>query len=145
MDILSELREVYKQEWWHTVRISDEELDKYHTKLINQGNIIYIRDKHLIAYLEYWRITEAQLKEILQDETWSAYLNDVTIGDISYVANIWIHPDYRRNKLIDRGLKRIYIDRSKDCQKYVWQRNRIGKPMKLFTYGGNNGERKINN
>ena len=140
MDILAELREVYKQEWWHTVKIPDKELDKYHSKLLKQGNIFYIDRYTLVAYIEYWRITDGQLDEILINNSWSAYHNNITDGNISFVANIWIHPDYRGNKLIDNALKYMYIERSKGCKKLVWKRNRRGKPMKLFTYGGNDGK-----
>jgi len=131
---VKDLQNAYKEEWWHTSRISDEELDKYNDKLLKSDNIIFLYEQGLIAYLEYWRITEKQLKEIMSNENWSAYNNNITDGNICFVANIWIDDYYRGNKEIDKTLKDMFLEKNKHCEKFIWKRNRLGKKMKLFTH-----------
>lgn len=144
MDILSELRRVYKEEWWHRNRISDEELDLYHSRLISQDNLIYIWDNGLAAYIEFWKVNKNQMKEIIGNNRWSPIDNNVTSGDMAYVANIWVSPEYRGNKKFKVSLKNLFFHKA-NTKKLVWERNRLNQSLKLFTYGGNNGQRKNHN
>jgi len=134
MDILSELRKVYNQEWWHTVKLDREELDKYHAKMINKGNLLYVWDNGLVAYIEYWRINKEQLDQILVDDKWSAFNENTTTGDICYVANIWISPKYRGDRMLDRNLKNLFLCRNKNAKMIIWERHKKNKTMKLFTH-----------
>ena len=139
MDILNELRKAYKQEWWQKFNLSKEETDRYYGELILKDKIIYLYEDEFVGYIEYWFVTEKQLEEIMNNETWSHMDNDIMNGDIAYIQAIWIKPKYRKDKIIDFTFKKMLFDKIKG-KSVVWQRAKIGKEDKLVRR--NYGKRK---
>ena len=67
-DLIEALIKVYyEEEYWCKNKMSKEEIKKYYELLFKRDRIItYVKDGELIGYAESWRITEEQLKRILE-------------------------------------------------------------------------------
>jgi len=134
-DIIKILGDVYYSgEWWSENKLSREDLDKYHEKLLNDGNIIYLSfGNEFVGYIEFWRINYKQLGQIVCDKSWSAYCEDITSGNICYVNNIWICEKYRRDKEIDKSMKDMFFKANSNCEYFIWERmKKKSQTFKVF-------------
>jgi len=125
MDIINQLTDIYiNYENWHEHKLSEEEARKYFQRLIEKGNIIsYTDNGSVVGYVEFWRINYEQWGRIVCGETFSAYTEDIVNGNIAYVANAWIHPDYRRTKIFRMG-KMEFFKRNFKCDYFVGEARR---------------------
>lgn len=146
MDIIEELIRIYEtEEQWHKTKLSREEARKYFQTVLKKGRILWYMDRgNLVAYVESWRVNYEQLGRIICKAPFSAYLEDVETGAIAYLANTWIHKDYRRTNVY-RLMRDIFMEQNRDCEYYVGdaRRKRTGL-IKVFK-GGKYGNRTQNN
>ena len=116
MKISEQLTNIYhKFESWHKKKLSIEESNQYHEKLLMQGNIItIIEDEELKAYIEVWRINHEQLGRIVCDIPFFVYDENIVNGQIAYIANMWIDEMYRET-IINQKLVQNFINKFGDC------------------------------
>lgn len=134
MTLAEQLTEVYlKYETWHKEKISKEEADKYHARLLSTGNIITVeKEGQLLGYVEFWRLSYEQFGRIIAGEPFSAYCEDVQSGHIAYVANTYILPEYRRGGVY-RMLRDRFFEANKHCTHFVGEaRRKKSAPVKVF-------------
>ena len=95
--MINDLVRIYhEEEPWHQTKLSQEEAEKYFKVLLEKGRIItYTHEESVVGYVETWRINYEQLGRIICKAFFSAYTEDVETGNICYVANIWVHKDFR--------------------------------------------------
>lgn len=117
MTIVEQLTQVYlTKEKWHKRYLSEEEANKYHERLIMQGNIItYVDNGELIGYLEFWRINYTQLGRILCDNPIITDVEDIISGDIAYINNMWIREDARGTEAFNI-LGNMFLVKNQDAQ-----------------------------
>ena len=134
MNIVSALMEVYyNEENWHATKLDKVEAEKYFKKLIEKERIIFHTDKEsLVGYVETWRINYEQLGRIICKAPFSAYTEDVETGNIAWLANTWIHKDFRRGSVY-KILKFGYYEQNQDCEYFAGdaRRKRTGL-IKVF-------------
>ena len=133
-----ELTKIYHNyEWWHKKKLEPDVARKYFKKLIQQGNIIYYEfNNEILGYVEFWRIDFKQLGRIICHAPFCADGEDITSGDICYLANTWIHPDFR-NGYVYKVLKKEYFKRNGHCKFHIGETER----KKIRVHGGNDGKR----
>jgi len=134
--MIDQLINIYlEKENWHEYKLPREEAEKYFKRLIGKGRILWVTDnKRIVGYVESWRINYEQFGRIICKETFSAYTEDVETGNIAYVANTWIHPDYRWE--VYKILRNKFFNQNKDCEYFVGdaRRKRTGL-IKVFKGG----------
>ena len=118
--VVEQLVDVYfKEETWHKNKLDHEEAIKYHTRMLDNGNIIcYLEDDKLLGYVEFWRINYEQFGRLVCHAPFSGYLEDVTSGNIAYVANTWIHKDHRFTNVY-KEMKKLFFKENSHCDYYV--------------------------
>lgn len=133
MNLTDQLWELYEQETWHKTRLAKEECDAYHSQLLDQGNIITVRDGDILAgYVEFWRINYEQFGRIICGEGLSAIREDVVHGYIAYVANTFIRPEYRKGEVY-KMLRDRFFEANKYCTYFVGNaRRKKSEPVKVF-------------
>jgi hypothetical protein len=133
MSVLKQLLEIYyTNEWWHGNALSYEEAYKYHSKMLNEGNIIYCeRDGEVLGYVEFWKVSPSQFKRLAEKEEFSAYLEDVQTGEICWVANVFIKKPYRNNGVYG-SLKRKLFEINKDCIAYAGTEVKRAKRLRIY-------------
>jgi len=132
--IAEELTEIYlKNEWWHTKKLSKSEALKYHKALLDKGNIlVYREDNELLGYVEFWNINFEQFGKLICKEPFSPLIQNVTDGNIAYLANTWINPKYRHTKVY-RILKMNFFTVNYHCEYFVGEALRKKtQPVKVF-------------
>ena len=131
--ILDQLWEFYQEEKYHKNRIDKVEADKYHDKLIRTGNILTVSEGNILCgYVEIWRLNYEQLGRIICGEWFSAYLEDVQHGNIAWVGNTYIRPEYRKGEVYNM-LKDRFREVTKDCRYYSGRAQRKSAWMiKMF-------------
>jgi len=135
MNIINQLIKVYyAEENWHKKILSPKETEKYHKELLRKGRIIYVEEKgELLGYTESWRINFEQLGRLVCHASFSAYLENVTDGNIAYVANTWIKKEHRKGKIY-KILRNRFFSLNKDCEYFVGKALRKKtQPIKVFT------------
>lgn len=133
--IVSQLTNVYlNQESWHKNKLSKEESDEYHERLLVQGNIItYVLEGKLCGYVEYWRINAEQLGRIILGIPILTDVENILDGDIAYINNMWID-DKHRNGEAFKILASMFLVKNKDAKFFVACRNlKNNKPVQVYT------------
>jgi hypothetical protein len=134
LSLVSQLTEVYlTKEYWHENKLSKEEADKYHERLLSNGNIITVQDGDiLLGYGEFWRITFEQFGRLICHEPFSAFIEDVVSGHICYLANVWVHEDYRTKGVL-KQMRNRFFEVNKDCTHFCGEALRKKtQPVKVF-------------
>ena len=134
MGLIDQLWEFYeKHEWWQETRRSKEEIDHYHSTLIQQGNIITCSDGDILCgYVEAWRVSYEQFGRIICGEPFSALHENILNGQIAYLANTYIRPEYRRGEVY-KMLRNRFFEANRDCTHFVGQaRRKKSEPVKVF-------------
>lgn len=132
--IISQLVDIYyENEWWHNERLSRPEAHKYHDKLLSAGNIITVSDGDILAgYVEYWRLSFEQFGRIICGEPFSAMHEDVSTGQIAYVANTFIREEYR-NSSVAKQLRDRFLRINEQCTHFAGTALRkSSQPIKVF-------------
>lgn len=134
--IVSQLVETYfdpAKEFWHKERMSRIEAWKYHEQLLEQGNIITVSDgDRLAGYCEMWRVDFSQFGRIICGEPFAAVHENILNGQIAYVANTFIQPEYRDGK-VARMLRDRFFEFNQDCTHFAGTaRRKKSEPVKVF-------------
>lgn len=144
--IVESLTDTYlNKENWHKNKLSKEQSDEYHERLLVQGNILtYIKDGELVGYLEFWRINTEQLGRIVCGIPVYTDEEDILSGNISFINNMWINPDNRHSNVFE-VLACMFLSRNKDSEYFVAMRRlkhshpiqvyRRDELIKLYTRG----------
>lgn len=131
--IIDDLTYIYLNfETWHKNKLSQEEANKYHERLLMQGNILtYVDNGKLIGYVEAWKINYDQLGRILCEVPFYVFDEDITNGNIAYIHNMWISPEYRGNLVKNKILKEFFTKFS-DCQYLFLRRVKWNYAFKVY-------------
>ena len=121
----------YNEEWWQSKKLSQEEARRYHTTLLAKGRILYYENLgQLYGYVESWRINFHQLGELVCHRPFSAVVEDVSTGNICWLANVWINKKYRESDVIG-ALKLSFFRLNYYCEYFVGERH---KPNRVQTF-----------
>jgi ribosomal protein S18 acetylase RimI-like enzyme len=137
-DVISQLTDIYLSdaEWWHERKLTEEDAKRYFRKLFLQGNIVYYLselDNELLGYVESWRINFEQFGRLVCHAPFSAYNENVTGGNIAYLANTWIKPEHRRTNVY-RVLRLKFFTANYNCEYFVGRALRKKtQPIKVLT------------
>lgn len=131
--IIDQLTDIYlNKETWHKNKLSKEEADEYHRRLIMQKNIItYIEDKKLIGYIEVWKINFEQLGRLICEIPFFVFDENITDGNIAYISNMWISPDHRFN-LVNKRIVKDFFNRFSSCEYMLLRRIKWNYAFKVY-------------
>ena len=132
--IAEQLTDIYfEYETWHGEKLSYDSALNYHTKLYNQGNIqIYEKDGIVLGYFEVWFINFEQFGRLVCHIPFPAMDEDVISGKLAFVANTWIHPDFRSG-VIYKLLRNRFFKMSHHADYYCGSALRKKtQPIKVF-------------
>lgn len=135
MTLIQTLTNIYRNhEYWHTNKLSQEESDKYHERLLLNGNILtYILKDELIGYLEYWNITYEQFGRLVCGKPIATDMENIVDGNISLINNMWIHPDYKHGDAFDM-LSAMFLTKNNKSDFYVaFRRVKRNQPIQVYT------------
>lgn len=134
MSLIEQLVDIYYLEDWHETRLSRPEAWKYHEAMLNNGNIITVSDGDILAgYVEQWRISYEQFGRIICGEPFSALHENVINGQIAYVANTYIRPEYRNRPEVFRMLRDRFFEFNAECTHFCGiARRKKSAPVKVF-------------
>ena len=120
VSIVSQLCEIYlNKETWFKNKLSPAESFKYFSKLVGDGNIaVYRKNGKVLGYYECWYVTKPQMTKFLKEDKFCAYTENITDGNIAYLADAYIDKDYRNNGVI-RHLKKEFFKQAKDCSYFA--------------------------
>ena len=133
MNTIKQLTKIYlEKEFWHNSKLSEEEANEYHERLILNGNILtYIVKGELIGYLEFYRITTEQFGRVCCNLQLS-HEEDLLNGNIALVNRMWIKEENRHSHVFDM-LVAMFIARNKDAEHYVTlQHHKRHKSLQTF-------------
>lgn len=133
MIVVDQLWDFYEKETWHQTRLTKAEADVYHSTLLDRGNIITVSNvDFLLGYVEYWRLSFEQFGRIVCGEPFSAIHEDVQRGQVAYVANTYIRPEWRSTKVY-RLLRDRFFEANRACTHFVGEaRRKKSAPIKVF-------------
>lgn len=115
--IVEQLTYIYHNfENWHKNKLNEEDANKYHERLLMQGNILtYVKDDKLIGYVEVWKINYDQLGRILCEKPFFVFDENITDGNIAYIHNMWIAPESRM-VLVKKEILRDFMNKFSMCE-----------------------------
>lgn len=134
-NILDNLYDIYlNEEWWIKDKLPKEEINKYHSKLIEKNRLLFIeKDSKLVGYVESWRLDYTQWGRIVCHEQFLPLVEDIITGDICYVANVWVDKEYRNSNVI-KLLRNAFFMQNCDCKYFVGEALRKKtQPIKVLT------------
>jgi hypothetical protein len=134
MNLIDQLVEFYlEKETTHEKKLSAMESYKYFDKLLNQGSIITVSDGDLLlGYVETWRLSFEQFGRIICGESFSAFHEDILTGQIAYVGDVYIRPEYR-NSRVTKMMRNRFFEFNKNCTHFVGEAKRKKScPVKVF-------------
>jgi hypothetical protein len=120
-------------EHWHTKKLSVDEADKYHERLMLNGNILtYIIEGELIGYLEFWLISFEQLGRLVCNQ--AVFCDENLLdGNIALINNMWIKED-ERGALAFEVLAAQFLSRCKHADFYVaFRRTKRHQPIQVYS------------
>lgn len=117
-----------------THNLSDEAIDNYFRILLGKNRLIFhIEAGRVVGYVESWRVNYAQLGWILCNRHLDIGRQDIESGNICYVANVAILPEYRQSEVV-RVLKTAFVRQNFACDYFVGNaRRKKHEPFKVFT------------
>lgn len=108
--------------------MDDAHLRSYLWQLIDRGNIFWACDgDKVVGVCETWRVDYDLLGRMVCKQAVVVDAEDTESGNIAYVCNVWIHPDYRKGKTVLK-MKREWYKRFHDCEYFCGhaQRKSVG-------------------
>lgn len=135
LTIVGQLNNIYfQEEWWQLHSETLAGITNYHQAMIDKGNIIcYVEDGIVLGYCEFWRINFEQFGRLICHQPFIAPFENTTDGNLCYVANVWIHKDYRRGKVF-KDLKERFFKLNSHCDLFVGEALRKKtQPIKVLT------------
>ena len=108
MNLIKELVKIYRFKSHHVTPLTKKQSTKYFTRALKDGSIYYkVFKKRIIAYVEVWRLSFRQLEKLTL-KTFDYYNEDICSGDICYVADLYIDPDFRHTGMIREMKKELF-------------------------------------
>jgi len=132
--IVEQLTEIYFQyENWHEYKLPIEQVLKYHQTMIDKGAIVvYQQDSIVLGYFEAWLINFEQFGRLVAHAPFNQLLENTTDGNLAYVANVWIHPDFRKGAVY-KVLRNRFFVKCNHCEYYCGSRlTKLTQPVKVF-------------
>lgn len=132
--IANQLTQIYEsKESWHKTKLSHDEANLYHERLLVNGNILtYVIKGELKGYLEYWRLTPEQLGRLIIGDPIFTDVEDILSGPIAYINNMWIDEEYRNGDAFEI-LGTMFLVKNKDAEVFVAFRNlKHNKPIQVY-------------
>lgn len=118
---------------WQEFFMPREDAIKYFDAMIKRGNIIAYQDNgELLGYCEFWRLNFEQFGRLVCKAPFFTLEEDTENGNICFVANVWIKPDYRRG-MVFKSLELLFFKLNNRCEWYTgfaWRKST--KPIKVF-------------
>lgn len=115
MNVIEQLIEFHLSEPWQK-SIPDEELATYFHTLINKSRLITLWDGNTLAgYIESWRLTPEQFGRTITSGGISIFDEDIETGNICYVANMSIRPEYRNSDAM-KNLRMLFMLQNFNCE-----------------------------
>lgn len=133
--IIRQLTDIYlNKENWHKSKLSKEESDLYHERLLVQGNILtYIVSGKLIGYLEFWRINFEQIGRLMCGHPIMIDKEDILNGNIAYINNMYIDLKHRNGEAFEM-LGAMFLSKNKDADFFVtFRRLKHNSPIQVYT------------
>lgn len=132
-DMLKQFVGITQAENWRNNFLSDEGSIIYKKRMISRGNFLtYIEGGKIVGYCEFWRITFEQFGRIICHEPFYTDLEDTTSGNIAYVANTWIHPEWRKG-YVYKALRNRFFKENFKCDYFCGEALRKKtQPVKVF-------------
>lgn len=115
-------------------RLPEYEIRNTWQNILNKERVLYTLNEEgkILGYVESWRINYAQLGWILCNNPFDVALHDIVSGNICYVANTTILPEYRFTHVV-RDLKTRFFEQNKECEFFVGEaRRKKHQPFKVF-------------
>lgn len=114
---MNDLVEFYRKYNLVESGLSDDELEEYFHIVDKKGNLFIERDAggRIIGFCEYWRINFEQFGRILCDGLIDARVEDTSSGQIAFVANVAVHPDWANGHLFT-VMKNRFFTRNYHCK-----------------------------
>ena len=139
-NLIDQLIEIYFEcEDWHNTKLTRQQSENYFRKLLEKGNLItYSNFKWIIGYIEYWRINLDQLGRLLSDQPFYPMDEDISTGEICYVANIFIREPNRNSRVI-QYLKTTLEFKCRNCKYITGHEMSHSKRFRIFKGGTKNG------
>lgn len=133
MDIVEQLIDFHHRESWHKNGISDDVLRVYFKSVLSKGRILLCMDgERILGYCESWRINFEQLGRILCGAVFCADGENINDGNIAYVANAHILPEYQ-DGWVYKFLKDAFLKQNYACEYFVGEaRRKKHQPFKCF-------------
>lgn len=134
MMIVNQLTNIYlTKENWHVNKLSKEEADQYHERLLMQGNIItYVKEDKLIGYLEFYRINFDQWGRLVCGEKIAVLEENILDGKIAYINNMFVSEDERGLEAFNY-LGRLFLSKCIDCNYFTtFRRLKKSQPIKVY-------------
>ena len=132
--IIEQLTKIYHNcEFWHKHKLTKEQSDKYHERLLIQGNILtYIVNGELLGYLEFWRLNFEQFGRVVCNLPIMTDVEDLLNGPIAYISNMYITPD-DRDGMAFNVLASMFLSRNKDAQYFTaFRRTKKSQPVQVY-------------
>lgn len=133
--MLSELKRFYKTIDVQTDHpMSDSEIDRYHAYLLSNNAISMVFEgERLLGYVSYYRINYEQLGRLVCQLPFNAIQEDIVSGNILYLIDITIDPEYRGTKVI-KELKQMFFERNADCEFFIGHAiyKKRSQPIRVF-------------
>lgn len=133
--IIDQLTYIYiNQENWHEHKLSKEDSDAYHERLLMQGNIItYIENNELLGYLEFYRINFEQFGRMVCDINIPVFEENILDGNIALVKNMWITSEKRHSEVFE-FLSAMFLSRNRDADFFVaFRRTKHSEPLLVYS------------
>lgn len=137
MNIIERVVEFYyKYDAFQDSYLEPDQAMFLYTLMFNRGRLhICEANGELLGYGESWRISYEQFGRILCGHNLYADLEqeDITNGNLAYLANVTIHPNVRGTAVI-RYLRNDFFTKNKDAEYFCgWAKRKKHQPVKVFT------------
>jgi len=114
--------------------LTTDQIREYFHVALKKDRIISLRHDKLLGYGEVWRINYEQFGRILCNEPLHIGAEDIETGNIAYVKNVIIHPDFRGDKTVRQFLVSEFFKKNFACDYFVGEaRRKKHQPVKVFT------------
>jgi len=117
--IAQQLVDIYYQyETWHTDKLTYEQVLVYHQTMLDKNAIItYQQEGIVLGYFEVWFLTFEQFGRLVAHAPFNQSDEDISKGNLAYVANTWIHPNFRQGAIY-KVLRNRFFKMCNHCEYY---------------------------
>lgn len=135
MTIIQKLTNIYlEKENWHKSKLSKEEADHYHERLLMNGNILtYVTNGELLGYLEFWLIDFSQFGRLVCNQPIMTDTENLLNGNIALINNMWVAENERGALAFDM-LAAMFLARCNNAEFYcAFRRVKRHQPIQVYS------------